>query len=872
MEIEKYIIYKKAIEARNANYSDFPKGLYPEIKSYLLCSGIDKLYSHQTETFNSVRDGKNVIITTSTASGKTLSFLLPILQEMLENPKTRAIFVYPTKALASDQYKALKMILHYVGNDSIMAGVYDGDTPVSARSEIRRKANIILTNPEMLNGAFLPNHARYGFDNIFRNLKYIVFDELHVYRGAFGSHVANIMKRMNRICKYYNTSPQIICSSATIANPIELAENIFSKKFVLIDKDGSPATEKTFNVVLPPLIKDTVFQIPNKELIEPLMLKLTIAKRGFIVFCESRNEVEVITREAREQLKSEQIFNEDKSNLISGYRGGYLPNERKEIENKMSKGEIVGLVSTNALELGMDIGSLDTVILDGFPQTRASFWQRAGRAGRKGQNADVYVVLEQRPIDQYIASSPEWLFNAGSENAVVDKNNFYIQLAHCRSAAAELPLSLDDVSIFPDLSEILSDMLAHNEIENIDGKFVWIGKSFPAGDYSLRNIDSKRYKVIDIEREKILTEVDKYQAYTQLYKGAIYIHDTTTYEVIAVNIERTEITVKESYANYYTHPMPCTELDVLEILETKTFEKTFFCFSDIKVKTFVEGFKKIQFRNSQNLGYEKVQVRLAIELYTKGVLLQIPSEAVKKLEAESKNADRYSDDIYSETVFALKTASQMITMTSISDIDSAIKKDEKGNVYICIYDNYQGGLGFSGKIFTLMPEVIKNTITMLNGCRCKDGCPACIGSNNPDKEIVLWLLRSMFEEINCPEFIPSTKIEQNFIEKEFNLDTLPKTWDQLKRKCLTSGEYLSSFISSIDKIGVRKSKLILYVKDQFTKRWIDNSPNLDQLKNSLTYYIDVPKDFSISIEIQSHDDTDERKINKNYGRFLRKED
>lgn len=875
MNPKDYIVYEKNIEARGANYSIYPKDLLPEIKDYLIKNGINQLYSHQAEMFESAIKGNNIVITTSTASGKTLSFLLPVLQEILKNPSTRAIFVYPTKALASDQYRAIKPFLDYFCKDRIYAGVYDGDTPVNERSVLRKKANIILTNPEMLNGAFLPNHSSYGFDYIFKNLKFVVFDELHTYRGAFGSHISNIMRRLSRICKYYNSAPQILCSSATIANPIELAENIFNKKFILINKDGSPASNKNYYIIQPPLIKDTNFQIPTKDLVEPLILNLAMHNSNFIAFCESRQEVEIIVKETREQLKSEQIFGEDKSDLVSGYRGGYLPQERKEIEKKMINGQIVGLVSTNALELGIDIGKVGTTILNGFPSTRASFWQQSGRAGRKGNNADTYLILKQKPIDQYIASYPEWLFNTESENAVVDKNNLFIQLAHCRSAAAELPLDLDDISLFPNLSEILPVLISHNEIKQINGKFVWSGSSFPAGDYSLRNVDNERYKVINIETETVLTEVDKYQAYTQLYKGAIYMHDAITYEVIELNINDKTIKVKESHANYYTEPLVGVEIEILNIFKTQLYNKTQYKFADLKVKTYIKGFKKVQFRNSQNLGWINLDTTLTLEMETEGVLLQIPKEIVEQLPKIPDMIYLKDDcsDIYKEIAFTLETSSQMITMTSVNDIGSAKTIDENKDEYICLYDKYQGGLGFSEKIFNLMPQVIDNAIKMIKGCRCEIGCPACIGTNNPDKSIVLWALENLTKESKRPEFIQKEREKRLILTKEFKLETLVECWEEFKGKFVASGEYLSSFISNVEKIQVEKSNLILFVKDYFTKSWIENENNLKQLSNALLYYIETPKEFSISIETESQENNDlERKINKRYKEMLKKTD
>jgi Distinct helicase family with a unique C-terminal domain including a metal-binding cysteine cluster len=448
--VDRYIIDTKRIPARTAAYSAYPAELLPEIQDYLRQSGIQKLYQHQADMFLQAIAGSNIVITTSTASGKTLSFLLPVLQQILKDPQSRAIFIYPTKALASDQYRALKPILDYFGKGKIDAGVYDGDTPVNERSRIRNSSNIILTNPEMLNSAFLPHHNQSGFNFIFSNLKFVIIDELHTYRGAFGSHLSNIFRRLNRVCHYYNSSPQFFCSSATIANPVELAQTICGKDFVLIDKDGSPAPEKQYTLVQPPYVgSDKAYRKPVSDIAAELVPYLTVTKHSFIAFCKSRKAVEVVLKESRDHLKNDGISGADYSGLISGYRGGYRPEERKEIERKMVNGQLRGLISTNALELGIDIGKIDTTVIAGYPGTRASFWQQSGRAGRSGFSSNTYFILDNLPFDQFIAVDPEWLFQSKSENAVVDPNNLFIQLAHVRAAAAELPLALDDIAVFP---------------------------------------------------------------------------------------------------------------------------------------------------------------------------------------------------------------------------------------------------------------------------------------------------------------------------------------------------------------------------------------------------------------------------------------
>ncbi|WP_376770468.1 DEAD/DEAH box helicase [Clostridium lacusfryxellense] len=431
MNIDDLIIYNKTILKREAKNVDFPSTLSVELCGYLSKNGITKLYCHQAEMFEKAMEGHNIVITTSTASGKTLSFLLPVLQEILSNPLARAIFIYPTKALASDQYRAIMPYLEYFGENRISAGVYDGDTPVNERSRIRKSANIILTNPEMINAAFLPNHSKFGFDFIFSNLKYVVIDELHTYRGAFGSHVANVFRRLGRVCRYYNSSPQYLCSSATIANPVELVEDICGQKFIQIDKDGSPAVKRKYVLVQPPKImgadKKYYGQVQTTSVAADLIPDLVENDNSFIAFTKSRKNVEVVLKESRDKLESESFFGASLTDKISGYRGGYTPLERKEIENKMITGVLRGIISTNALELGIDIGKIDTTVLVGYPGTRASFWQQTGRAGRSGKECTNYLILDNLPFDQYIGINPDWLFKNGSENAVIDKNNLLIE-------------------------------------------------------------------------------------------------------------------------------------------------------------------------------------------------------------------------------------------------------------------------------------------------------------------------------------------------------------------------------------------------------------------------------------------------------------
>ena len=572
------IIYKKIIPGKEPEYAGFPEELHPDIQSFLIKQDIKFLYIHQAEAFANSLSGKNVVITTPTASGKSLCFYLPVIQEILQNPVTRAIFVYPTKALAADQYRALKPWIEYLGEHRLSAGVYDGDTPPDERKRIRERANIILTNPDMLNGSMLPNHSKYGFDFIFANLKYIVLDELHVYRGAFGSHLANVFRRLSRLCRYYHADPQFLCSSATIANPVELAEKICGKSFVCISKSGAGMSERTYCLIQPSEKLDRDGNPYGKESVitvaADLLPQLMEEKESFLAFAKSRKNVEILVKGTRDHLDNSGFLGNASKEEISGYRGGYTPQERKNIEKRMISGELLGLVSTNALELGIDIGTINTTVLVGYPGTRASFWQQTGRAGRGKGKCTNYLILANLPMDQYIALEPEWLFDSNSENAIVDPDNLLIELAHIRAAAAELPLSLDDGELFPDLGETIPVLLRVEEVRSQSGRFVWCGGLYPAGEFSMRNIDQNKYQLLNKETGKNITEMDEEQAFHEIHEGAVYMHDGEFYQVVHMNLESKMVEAVPFHGNYYTVPGSETNIRIIHRQKKQEWERT----------------------------------------------------------------------------------------------------------------------------------------------------------------------------------------------------------------------------------------------------------------------------------------------------------
>lgn len=875
-------IYDKTIEKKDATYVDFPSTLSQELGEYLSKQGITKLYCHQGEMFEKTRAGHNIVITTSTASGKTLSFLLPVLQEILANPLARAVFIYPTKALASDQYRAILPYLEYFGENRISAGVYDGDTTVNERSRIRKSANIILTNPEMINAAFLPNHSKFGFDFIFSNLKYVVIDELHTYRGAFGSHVANVFRRVGRICRYYNSSPQYLCSSATIANPVELAEGICGQKFIQVDKDGSPAAQRKYVLVQPPKImgadKKYYGQVQTTTVAANLLPELVENDNSFIAFAKSRRNVEVVLKESRDKLETERFFGSSLTDKISGYRGGYTPLERKEIENKMITGVLRGLVSTNALELGIDIGKIDTTVLIGYPGTRASFWQQTGRAGRSGRECTNYLILDNLPFDQYIGINPNWLFETGSENAVIDKNNLLIELAHIRAAAAEIPLTLNDIAIFPDLGETIPVLLRAQELTSQSGKFAWSGNSFPAGDFSLRNIDKARYKLINKENNKEVTEMDELQAFRELHSGAIYMHDGVQYQVLELNLESKTAFAIPFNGNYYTMPGSNVNIRIIQGNKEKEYQCVKVTFGDVNVDEIIYMYKKLQFHNHQNLGFEQLENPLSKDYDTESTWLKIPGNVVtvyRRLLQANQNGQLIRNNHFEGLCYAMKNAAMMATMTEREDIGVAmsnnaieISGDFADDVSMFIYDKYIGGLGYAEKIFDLIPLIIENAIKMVGGCKCESGCAACIGDYKLNKAMVLWGLQNLLEEIAAPkdiklvEYAPTT-----FIKKAFQFSQLQEQWQEFCGYMLENGDSFATFLSTIPAVEIDDTVLTLVIQNAFYKEWIMEENNKKSLINIISFYTEAPAkiELKIRLELTGDDRSDvKNKLQKRY--------
>lgn len=872
----KQIIETRSLPERPPSFSPVPAICAPQLAKCLQAIGYDRLYSHQAEMFEKAIEGENVIITTGTASGKSLAFYLPVIQKIIQNPSKRALFIFPTKALTKDQLRNLQPFVEYFGRRKLHVGVYDGDTAPTERKIIREEANIILTNPDMINSSFLPNHNRYGFPHLFANLQFVVIDELHAYRGAFGSHVSNVIRRLLRICKYHNNVPHFLCSSATIANPKELAENVCHSEFVHVEKDGSPAPSKEIIFWQPPFVgRDGAVRRVVQEMIT-LLPALIEHNVRVISFCMSRKATEIVTKECRDILSADKLSLGDK---ISGYRGGYTPEERRRIEQGLVKGDILGVVSTNALELGIDIGSLELVVMGGFPGTRASFWQQAGRAGRRGEKAYAVLILDNKSIDQFIGMNPEWLIGRPTEDAVVDKDNLYIQLSHIRAAAAELPLTVDDIAYFPDLGEILPLLQDIGEIKEVHNNYHWIGKSSPAHEFSLRNITNETVEVVDSKNEKTLTTVDLKQAKRELYPGAIYLHDTIQYKCLELNLETKIATVETVDSNYFTDPHMHTGIDVLVVHNNRALARANVFFGDVKVNTVILGYKMIQFNSHQNLGYENIADPLQDELDTEGCWIQLPYNVAKALGSGTIDPNKNIQDgasisdIESESrsiyvhglVHALKAAAELKVMATFSDLGGtnfAFINEKEGNqsVAVILYDLYPGGLGFSEKAFGNIQEIINNAILLVKKCRCKVGCPACVGDYKIDKKIILWALENLFVETDPPkDLIVSEEPRIERVEYPFTWGKIEDDWPKLIDMMERHRNFGTNLLRKAIKLCVEDANLTLY----FPKS-ILNLAEKEETKraiiNSLGQHMELPQGFALLFESEAVTDEGKNRI------------
>lgn len=557
----------KHFPARLAQFAPFPKSIPSRLLEILKVRGIESLYTHQARSMEIANEGRNLVVVTPTASGKTLCYNLPILSALVENPEAHALYLFPTKALAQDQLVELNRWTEKLG-DEVRTFTYDGDTPQDARKAIRARANLVITNPDMLHAGILPHHTKW--ERMFQNLRYVVIDELHYYRGVFGSHLANVLRRLKRVAAFYGSRPQFICASATIANPAELAHRIIEEDVVLVDENGAPSGEKYFVLYNPPVVNPQL-GIRRSYLNETRRVARTFLERNLetIVFANSRLATEILVTYLKEDFAGGPAGPE----VIRGYRGGYLPLERREIERDLRDGRLLGVVATNALELGIDIGSLDVAVLAGYPGTIASSWQRAGRAGRRQGGSAAVLVASSAPLDQFMVQNPDFFFGHSPEHGYVNPDNLHILLNHLKCAAFELPLRDDEKFGGLDLKRLCQHLEELHFLHRASDGWHWISESYPADAISLRSISSDNFVIVDNTGEpRVIGEVDFTSALTTVHEKAIYIQDGQQYHVERLDYDDRKAYVHRVDSEYFTNAISYSKIKVLEIFESAEVE------------------------------------------------------------------------------------------------------------------------------------------------------------------------------------------------------------------------------------------------------------------------------------------------------------
>jgi DEAD/DEAH box helicase domain-containing protein len=753
----------RQIPAREAKFRPMPDWVSRELSDAYLAKGIKELYSHQAATADLVHKSKNVVVVTPTASGKTLCYNLPVLNAVLENPDTRALYLFPTKALAQDQLAELHDLATRL-EDRFGVFTYDGDTPQDARKAIREHGHIVLTNPDMLHTGILPHHTKWM--RLFENLRYIVLDELHTYRGVFGSHLANVLRRLRRVARFYGSNPQFICCSATIANPGELASQLIEREVNVVEENGAPSGENLFAFYNPPMVNRNL-GIRRSYINEATRVAKELLGRKLqtIVFANSRLHTEVLLT----YLQQANPPRPGQPEPVRGYRGGYLPGERREIERGLRDGKIRGVVTTNALELGIDIGSLDACVMAGYAGSIASTWQRAGRAGRRSGTSCAVFVASSAPLDQFIVQHPDYFFGSSPEHAHIQPDNLEILVNHLKCAAFELSLSPDDRLGSVDLPELCERLAEAGFLQRSGGNWHWVQESYPADTISLRSVTSDNFVIIDITagengKPEVIGEVDFSSALTTVHPKAIYIHQGQQFHVERLDFDHRKAYVKHVDVDYFTDAIRYTQVRVLEIAEEQRIPgPASRAHGEVLVRSQVVGFKKIKFFTNENVGSGKLELP-ENEMHTTAFWVTLQHELLAGLPFTL--SERQSG-IFG-LVYALASMATLLLMCDRRDIGTAVgerppfggaetewqefshapgveKELFEPNLYL--YDAYPGGIGFSEPLYHSWQELLTRTRELIAACPCENGCPSCVGpagdKSERAKEVALSILERL---------------------------------------------------------------------------------------------------------------------------------
>ena len=702
--------------ARPARYAPWPDCVDPALPPTLQKRGVERLYTHQAQAIEAAARGEDIVVVTPTASGKTMCYNLPVLSAILKDPNARALYLFPTKALSADQVSELYELIQLLGAD-IKTYTYDGDTPGAARRAIRQAGHVVVTNPDMLHSGILPHHTKWV--KLFENLRYIVIDEIHAYRGVFGSNLANVLRRLMRLCEFYGSHPQFILCSATIANPKELAETLIGRPVTVIDDNGAPLGERHVIFYNPPVVNEQL-GIRRSVLNETCRVAQTLLLNHIstIVFAKSRVQVEVLTKRLKDQVR-DPVGN---AGRVRGYRGGYLPAQRREIEQGLRAGSIDTVISTNALELGVDIGSLTACVLCGYPGTIASTWQQAGRAGRRKGTSLTVMVASSAAIDQFIVTHPAYFFGQSPENALLNPDNLYVLLNHFKCAAYELPFrDGETLGGAPGAEEMREYLAEAGIIRHVGDTWHWQAEDFPASEISLRTAMTENFLINDITdpaHVRVIGEMDRFTVPMLLHENAIYMHEGQTYQVEKLDFDACKAFIRRVNVDYYTD----ADLNVsLSLLDIEKQEKDA-ALGEVKVTALVKIFKKMRFDTNENVGFGPVRLP-ETEMHTTAMWRTVPGDIAAKYP---------KDDLQSGMLGIanlVRILAPLYLMCSPRDIAVSyqVKCPFTDKPTLILYDNCPGGVGLAEKAFRMRDILLTHALTLVNDCPCPQGCPSCVG-------------------------------------------------------------------------------------------------------------------------------------------------
>ncbi|MAG36120.1 MAG: ATP-dependent helicase [Dehalococcoidia bacterium] len=723
---------------REAAYTEWPASLDPRLATALASRGITHPYSHQASAIEAILDGRDVVVVTATASGKTLCYNVPVLQSILDDSASRSLYLFPTKALSQDQYSELHGLIRTLGLD-IKTYTYDGDTPASARRAVRLAGHIVISNPDMLHTGILPHHTKW--QRLFENLRYIVVDELHHYRGIFGSHVANVLRRLLRVCAFYESTPRIICCSATIANPSELARSLTGRPFETIDNDGAPRGGRHFIFYNPPPVNREL-GIRKSAVTETANLATQLLRNDIqtIVFARSRVRTEVLLTAIRRRSKLPK-------GQVRGYRGGYRPLQRREIEGGLRSGDVRGVVATNALELGIDIGQLDAAILCGYPGTIASTWQQSGRAGRRATTSVAIFVATSAPLAQFVVTHPDYFFERSPEHGLINADNLYLRMNHLACAAFELPFEDSEQFGTEGTGEALG-MLEHAGVLQHEGdSWYWTGEDYPAEAVSLRSAQRENVVIVDVTgpQPQVLGECDPFDAPMLVHEDAIYLHEGQQYHIVEFDWEQKRAHGKRVNVDFYTDASLGFNVAVLQDEGRDHGAPLEQGYGEVRLASTPTIYKKIRMLTGENVGWGKIDLP-AQEMHTTAYWTAVPEDLAGQL-----GRQRMQGGVLGLCNLLVNVA-PLFLMCDPRDLIAVpqVKNPFTGRATIFLADNYPGGVGFSRKLFQTHETVFEAARQLAQDCGCEDGCPSCTGPQDEigeeGKEGALMLLAAALQQ------------------------------------------------------------------------------------------------------------------------------